>query len=90
MSTQNYLINQPNYDFLKKLGLKERNHGCFVDEWSSNGEIKKIISPIDRSVIAEIQNASQQDYERAVKATKDAQKIWRNITPPVRGKIDRK
>ena len=41
MSTQNYLVNQSNYSFLKTLGIKERNLGCFANEWSGSGEVTK-------------------------------------------------
>jgi len=89
MSTQNYLVNHPNYEFLKKLGLKERNDGCFAEQWSGNGEIIKVISPINKSIIGEVQTASLQDYDKAVDAAKNAQKVWRNIPAPQRGEIVR-
>ena len=41
MSSQNYLVNQSDYGFLKTLGLKERNPGCFANEWSGSGEVVK-------------------------------------------------
>ena len=89
MSTQNYLVNQSNYDFLKTLGLKERNAGCFSDEWSGSGEVSKIISPINKSIIAEVQTASLQDYDKAAQAAKNAHQVWRNIPAPQRGEIVR-
>lgn len=85
MSTQNYLINQPNYSFLKTLGLKEKNLGCFAEQWSGSGETSKIISPINKSVIAEVQTASITDYEQTVKATHTAYKVWRDVPAPQRG-----
>lgn len=113
MSSQAYLVNQPNYSFLKTLGLKERNLGCFSNEWSGSGEIvkglakfdnhlnflpncfnqiifpNKVLSPINKSIIAEVQTATLQDYEKAVVATSAAQKVWRDVPAPQRGEIVR-
>ena len=48
-----------------------------------------MLSPIEKSVIAEVQTATLQDYEQAVSATAAAQKVWRDVPAPQRGEIVR-
>lgn len=38
-STASYLINEPKYAFLKKLGLEETNLGVFNGKWFADGEV---------------------------------------------------
>ena len=35
-----YLVNDPQYSFLKELGLQEDNLGVFNGKWSGSGEVK--------------------------------------------------
>lgn len=86
MSTQNYLVNQPNYNFLQTLGIKEKNHGSFANEWFASGPTTQVISPINKSIIAEVQTANLNDYEKVAKATLEAYNTWREVPAPIRGK----
>jgi aldehyde dehydrogenase (NAD+) len=79
-------------DFLKELGIKEKNFGASTGiEWattSDQGEIK-VVSPVDGKHIASVYLASEQDYERIVARSAEAFKKWRMIPAPKRGEIVR-
>ncbi|KAG6528322.1 hypothetical protein ZIOFF_010475 [Zingiber officinale] len=67
------------YEFLSELGLGPRNPGCFVNgAWRGSGP-----------VIAEVMEASIEDYEEGLRACANAAKIWMQIPAPKRGEIVR-
>lgn len=39
MSTK-YLVEEKDYDFLKKLGLEKTNIGVFSNRWDANGQVR--------------------------------------------------
>ncbi len=79
-------------DFLKELGIKEKNFGSSTGlEWnetSDQGELK-ISSPVDGKLIASVYQASEGDYENIVKKAQEAFKVWRKMPAPKRGEIVR-
>lgn len=79
-------------DFLKELGIKEKNYGSSTGlEWGStetDGELK-ISSPTDGKYIASVYQASEADYERVVEKSQEAFKYWRTVPAPKRGEIVR-
>jgi len=79
-------------DFLKKLGIEEKNFGASTGQnWlqtTSEGELK-IISPVDGKLIASVYQASIQDYNQVIEKAREAFKYWRTVPAPKRGEIVR-
>ena len=40
-SASGYLVNDPDYAFLKELGIEEENNGVYNGAWSGSGEVCK-------------------------------------------------
>ncbi len=74
---------------LKRLGIEKKNYGAFNGEWFGSGEILKSISPIDGEVIAEVVQATEEDYEKVYEKAKGAFLYWRMMPAPKRGEIIR-
>ena len=49
-STAGYLINEPKYAFLKKLGLQETNLGVFNGKWFADGEVSKDFQALEEKL----------------------------------------
>jgi aldehyde dehydrogenase (NAD+) len=79
-------------DFLKKLGIKEKNFGSSTgtvwNETTSEGELK-IYSPATGDFIASVYQASDADYEKVMNTAVEAFKYWRTVPAPKRGEIVR-
>lgn len=79
-------------DFLKNLGIKEKNFGASTglkwNETTSEGELK-IFSPATGEYIASVYQASDADYEDVIKTAEEAFKYWRKVPAPKRGEIVR-
>lgn len=79
-------------DFLKKLGIEENNFGSSSGlEWNkgtSDGKLK-ICSPLDGIHIADVYQASVEEYEAVMKKAEEAFIYWRNVPAPKRGEIVR-
>jgi aldehyde dehydrogenase (NAD+) len=79
-------------EFLKKLGIKEKNFGSSTglkwNETISEGELK-IYSPATGEYIASVYQASDSDYENVIKTAQEAFKYWRKVPAPKRGEIVR-
>lgn len=82
-----YLINDPQYSFLKDLGLEEENLGVFNGKWSASGDFITSYCPINGQPIARVKEGTVADYNETVGAALDAAKIWREIPIPHRGQI---
>ena len=76
---------------LKVLGIDQVNHGASTGtKWfQTKGEIIESISPADGTVIASVQQATTDDYERIMETAQEAFKTWRMIPAPKRGEIVR-
>ncbi|XP_011945494.1 PREDICTED: alpha-aminoadipic semialdehyde dehydrogenase [Cercocebus atys] len=83
------LINQPQYAWLKELGLREENEGVYNGSWGGRGEVITTYCPANNEPIARVRQASVADYEETVKKAKEAWKIWADIPAPKRGEIVR-
>eukprot|EP00127_Corallochytrium_limacisporum_P001378 Clim_evm17s54 gene=Clim_evmTU17s54 len=84
------LIENPDYAFLRELGLQEENEGVWDGkEWKANGRMVESIDPGSGQVIAKVRMGSVQDYHRATAAAVEAQEVWQNCTPPFRGEVIR-
>jgi aldehyde dehydrogenase (NAD+) len=79
-------------EFLKVLGIKEKNYGSTTgtvwNETTSEGELK-IYSPATGEYIASVYQASDADYENMVAKGVEAFKYWRTVPAPKRGEIVR-
>ncbi|KAF8401109.1 hypothetical protein HHK36_014413 [Tetracentron sinense] len=76
--------------FLKELGLGPRNPGCYVNgAWKGSGPVVSSVNPANNQTIAEVAEASMQDYEEGMQACNEAAKIWMQIPAPKRGEIVR-
>ncbi len=73
------------------LGLEEVNSGVFDGTWApiSGREILPVHTPIDGSHLASVALATQDDFERAVRAARDAFERWQDVPAPARGEIVR-
>jgi L-aminoadipate-semialdehyde dehydrogenase len=78
-------------EVLQNLGIEERNLGVSTGtEWiDTNGEFTTSTSPIDGKQIAQVKNASKDEYEVVVQKAQEAFKVWRTIPAPQRGEIVR-
>ncbi|TYO99395.1 aldehyde dehydrogenase (NAD+) [Geothermobacter ehrlichii] len=79
-------------DFLKRLGIKEKNFGASTGlEWMDKPprEELEVVSPVDGRKIASVYLASEQDYEQAVSRGQEAFRTWRMVPAPKRGEIVR-
>ncbi|THG05832.1 hypothetical protein TEA_009009 [Camellia sinensis var. sinensis] len=78
------------YEFLKEIGVGPNNLGCYVNgAWKASGPVVTSINPANNQVIAEVSEASTQDYEEAMKACSEAANMWMQIPAPKRGEIVR-
>ncbi|KRX07720.1 Aldehyde/histidinol dehydrogenase [Pseudocohnilembus persalinus] len=78
------------YPFLKELGLKEDNLGCYYGgKWSGQGQTWTSVNPTTGEQIARIKLATKQEYEEAVKCMEKGKDQWMNTPTPLRGEIVR-
>ncbi|XP_064131813.1 alpha-aminoadipic semialdehyde dehydrogenase isoform X2 [Loxodonta africana] len=83
------LINEPQYVWLKELGLREENEGVYNGSWGGRGEVVTTYCPANNEPIARVRQASIADYEETVKKAREAWKIWADIPAPKRGEVVR-
>jgi aldehyde dehydrogenase (NAD+) len=76
-------------DFLKTLGIEERNLGGFCGDWMGSGPELEVTTPIDGSPIASVTQVTEDEYETIVARAHDAFLEWRKVPAPKRGEIVR-
>ena len=76
-------------DFLTTLGIERSNPGGFAGEWIGSGPELEVITPIDGSVIATVNQVTEDEYDSIVQRAHDAFLRWRTIPAPGRGEIVR-
>ncbi len=76
---------------LDNLGIKAENSGSAVgSHWfMTRGEKIASYSPVDGSLIAEVNSATNTEYEACIEKANDAFKSWRMVPAPKRGEIVR-
>jgi len=84
-----FLVNQPKYEFLKDLGIKEQNLGVFDGQWKGSGEVVTSVSPANGQPIASVVTGNLADYESCVVAAEEAWQVWADMPAPHRGEIVR-
>merc|ERR1711928_257722 len=88
-SSQKYRIDQPQYSFLKDLGLEKKNAGVYNGTWFGNGEVLQTFSPANGELIAEGHAGNVEDYNQCVIESQKAWDIWADVPAPKRGEIVR-
>src|SRR5271155_5552384 len=73
----------------KTLGLSSVNRGVFDGEWRGSGKMLQSFSPNDGGLLAEIQTATPEEYERAAQRAAAAFQKWQTVPAPRRGEIIR-
>ena len=75
---------------LNKLHISKKQKGCSNGgKWFGSGEIIKSFSPVDDSLIGEIQTGNYKDYEKIIKEAQKAFLSFRKIPAPERGNLVR-
>jgi len=75
--------------FLTTLGITETNVGGFDGEWIGSGPELEVITPIDGSRIATVQQVTEEEYDRIAGRAHEAFLSWRRVPAPRRGEIIR-
>ena len=83
-----------NYDVkgvLDRLGIKEINPGATTGtRWiETSGNVTQSVSPIDGNAIAEVNNASADEYEQVIQTAAEAFDVWKTWPAPRRGEVVR-
>jgi aldehyde dehydrogenase (NAD+) len=76
-------------DILKSLGIEESNSGGFAGEWVGSGPELEVLTPIDGSRIAVVQQVTEEEYDEIVDRAHAAFLEWRKVPAPRRGDIVR-
>ena len=80
-------------DFLKEIGIQEVNSGACSGpgKWAStdNRDLISSYNPTTGEVIAQVAQATTDDYEEVMKTATDAFREWRMIPAPKRGLVVR-
>lgn len=84
-----YLIQEPEYSWLKELGLGVDNDGAFFGCWGGSGEWTETFCPTNGRPIARIRQASLDDYNVGVGKAWEAWNVWAEVPAPKRGEIVR-
>ncbi|MGK0390788.1 MAG: aldehyde dehydrogenase (NAD+), partial [Maribacter sp.] len=73
-----------NLDFLKELGLEERNAGTSTGARAYESEADYIdsYSPVDGKYIGSVSVTTKAQYETVMDKASDAFQIWRKYTAP--------
>ncbi|EDW76749.1 uncharacterized protein Dwil_GK19673 [Drosophila willistoni] len=88
-TTPSYLIDQPEYSFLKDLGLERENPGVYSGQWQGRGSTIVSHDPGTGQPIAAVRQANVQELEQTIGLGVEAYKQWRQVPAPVRGEIVR-
>ena len=78
-------------DFLKELGIAEKNFGAYNGQWiETTGKVLESRSPATGEVIATVVQATAEEYELCVEAAEEAFSRFRTMPAPARGELVRK
>ncbi|CAJ1975744.1 unnamed protein product [Sphenostylis stenocarpa] len=77
-------------EFLNEIGLSSSNIGSYINgQWKATGSSVTSVNPSNNQTIAEVTEATLQDYEEGLQACNEATKTWMTIPAPKRGEIVR-
>jgi aldehyde dehydrogenase (NAD+) len=76
---------------LDRLGIKDINSGATTGtKWlQTSGTLTGSVSPIDGNTIAEVTNASKEEYEQVIRTAATAFETWKTWPAPQRGEVVR-
>lgn len=85
------MTTQEKNKLFRALGLKKKMKGANIGgEWfASSGDMLQSRSPIDGSLLAEVEQADAKDYQKIIKQAQKAFVAWRAVPAPKRGEIVR-
>jgi aldehyde dehydrogenase family 7 member A1 len=73
------------YPFLAELGLEPTNAGVYNGTWSQgSGGVLTSINPSTNEPIAQVYQASAEDYHQTIAKMKEANKLWMSKPAPYR------
>ncbi|XP_076645194.1 aldehyde dehydrogenase 7 family member A1 [Halictus rubicundus] len=84
-----YMVTDPNYGFLKELGLTTENPGLYDGRWGGSGKVIESISPSTGKVIAKVRTSTPQEVSNAITEARKAWPQWASLPAPTRGEIVR-
>lgn len=73
-----------NYKFLEELGLEEVNDGVYNGTWGGKGKVVTTFNPATNLPIAQVREATPEEYQLTVKKATEAQKFWKALPAPRR------
>ena len=78
-------------DFLKPLGIQEKNKGVSTGlNWiDDNAPVIESYSPVDGKLIGTVSTCSKENYDKVIDTASAAFLVWRNMPAPARGEIVR-
>ncbi|XP_016983506.2 putative aldehyde dehydrogenase family 7 member A1 homolog [Drosophila rhopaloa] len=88
-ASSSFLIDQPEYSFLKELGLERENPGVYSGQWQGRGPSITSYDPGTGQPIATVRQGNVQELEQTIGLAVEAYKQWRQVPAPVRGEIVR-
>uniref|UniRef100_A0A0K8UKF8 aldehyde dehydrogenase (NAD(+)) n=1 Tax=Bactrocera latifrons TaxID=174628 RepID=A0A0K8UKF8_BACLA len=88
-SKNDYLIDSPEYDFLKDIGIEHENCGVYNGVWKGSGEVLTSIDPGTGRKIANVRVGTSEEMNEAIKVGVNAYQQWCQVPAPVRGDIIR-
>jgi len=76
---------------LEKLEIKSVNNGVStgVKSWVGSGDVLSSFSPVNGDLIAAVNQAEKEDYDKVIIKAREAFKIWQTIPAPRRGEVVR-
>ena len=76
---------------LNRMGIQHTNPGASTGAtWlDTGGDVVSSVSPIDGQVIANVTNATMDDYEQLIRTAEEAFGIWKSVPAPRRGEVVR-
>ena len=77
------------HDFLKRLGIEEKNLGGFAGEWVGTGPLLDVFTPVDGSRIGVVQQVTEDEFDTIVDRAHQAFLEWRTLPAPKRGEVVR-
>ena len=76
-------------EILTGLGIEACNLGGFCGEWMGSGPELEVMTPIDGSQLATVQQVTEAQYDAIVSRAQDAFLHWRTVPAPRRGELVR-
>lgn len=88
-SKNGFLIDSPEYAFLKDIGIERENCGVYNGSWKGSGEVLTCIDPGTGRKIANVNVGTPEEMNEAIKVGVNAYQQWCQVPAPVRGDVIR-